>query len=907
MLQLKHIRKEYVTGSLKQEALRDVSVSLRDNEFVAVLGPSGSGKTTLLNIIGGLDRYDAGSMVINGISTDKYTDRDWDSYRNHSIGFVFQSYNLIAHQTILSNVELSLTIAGISRAERRARAKKALEEVGLGDQMHKRPNQLSGGQMQRVAIARALVNDPDILLADEPTGALDSETGIMVMELLKQVAADRLVVMVTHNEELANGYATRIISLKDGLIIGDSDPYRPQEEQGTPEHKNMGRARMNFLTALSLSFNNLCTKKGRTFLTAFAGSIGIIGIALILSLSNGVNNYINNLQRDTMASYPITLTAQTFDVSAMIEAREDDEARAEHGNDKVYSDKRIWEMASRMLGGFTHNNLSAFKEYLDDSNSEIHQYLGENGVVYDYDTRYRLYAYDPSGVLVTSVTSSGNTVSISSMMNMSYSNYAEPISTQMLPGKDGSLISSVVTDNYELVYGEWPTAYDEVVLVLSSRNETRYAVLGDLGFVPNDEYRRLRGEVLSGRPVSPPDYALEYADITAHRLYLLPMAAFYTETGNGTFRDVSEDPLKVRQLVETEAIELKICGIIRPIDGSNYTGINRPIAYTQALTNEIIARTDAAPVVVAQKANPSVNVLNSIPFAQSGTDTAYSQSEKAEAARACIAALSTEDKEALGKQFVETLSESYPIDTVSMSQYGLDNYASILDMMMKAPGEQTETMLAMIYDRFLSGGSCEENLATFGVVSLSAPSTISLYTDTFDAKDGISACIEKYNAGKSDEDKVIYTDIVGLLTSSLTDMVKAISYVLIAFVAVSLIVSSIMIGVITFISVLERTKEIGILRALGASKRNVSQVFNAETFIIGLLAGVIGILVSLLLLIPINAIIHHLAGNVPISASIPLGGAIALIVISTLLTLISGLIPSRKAAKRDPVTALRTE
>ena len=830
MLQLKHIRKEYVTGSLKQEALRDVSVSLRDNEFVAVLGPSGSGKTTLLNIIGGLDRYDAGSMVINGISTDKYTDRDWDSYRNHSIGFVFQSYNLIAHQTILSNVELSLTIAGISRAERRARAKKALEEVGLGDQMHKRPNQLSGGQMQRVAIARALVNDPDILLADEPTGALDSETGIMVMELLKQVAADRLVVMVTHNEELANGYATRIINLKDGLIIGDSDPYRPQEEQGTPEHKNMGRARMNFLTALSLSFNNLCTKKGRTFLTAFAGSIGIIGIALILSLSNGVNNYINNLQRDTMASYPITLTAQTFDVSAMIEAREDDEARAEHGNDKVYSDKRIWEMASRMLGGFKHNNLSAFKEYLDDPNSEIHQYLGENGVVYDYDTRYRLYAYDPSGVLVTSETSSGNTASISSMMNMSYSNYAEPISTQMLPGKDGSLISSVVTDNYELVYGEWPTAYDEVVLVLSSRNETRYAVLGDLGFVPNDEYRHLRDEVLSGRPVSPPDYALEYADITAHRLYLLPMAAFYTETGNGTFRDVSEDPLKVRQLVETEAIELKICGIIRPIDGSNYTGINRPIAYTQALTNEIIARTDAAPVVVAQKANPSVNVLNNIPFAQSG-----------------------------------------------------------------------------IYDRFLSGGSCEENLATFGVVSLSAPSTISLYTDTFDAKDGISACIEKYNAGKSDEDKIIYTDIVGLLTSSLTDMVNAISYVLIAFVAVSLIVSSIMIGVITFISVLERTKEIGILRALGASKRNVSQVFNAETFIIGLLAGVIGILVSLLLLIPINAIIHHLAGNVPISASIPLGGAIALIVISTLLTLISGLIPSRKAAKRDPVTALRTE
>ena len=904
MLQLKKIRKEYITGTLHQEALKNVSVSLRDNEFVAVLGPSGSGKTTLLNIIGGLDRYDSGSLIINGISTEKYSDRDWDSYRNHSIGFVFQSYNLISHQSILSNVELSLTIAGIGRAERRSRARRALEEVGLGDQLHKRPNQLSGGQMQRVAIARALVNDPDILLADEPTGALDSQTGVQVMELLKQVAKDHLVVMVTHNEELAHQYATRIISLRDGCITGDSDPFEPDTLNDAPRHENMGRARMNFRTALCLSFNNLRTKKGRTILTSFAGSIGIIGIALILSLSNGVNTYITDLQRETMASYPITLQAQTFDLNAMMNAREDLEGPADHPLDKVYANTAIWQMASQMTGGLTHNNLSAFKEYLEDPSSEIHRYLGENGIAYSYDIRYRLYAYDPNRILVPSEDSSLSSTSINNMMTMSYQS---PLSSQLLPGKGGTLISSAVLDNYELVYGSWPDSYDDVVLVLYGNNELSYSRMGDLGLVPYDEYKRLENQVYAGQSVVPPDYSLSYEEVCAHKLYLLPTNSLYIKTESGMFRDLSDDPIRLRQLVDSKSITLNISGIIRPIDSSNYNGISTPIAYTQALTQEIIARTDASPVVEAQRADPAVNVLTGIPFVTNEEGIALTDAEKAENAKTYISMLSNEEKDALGRAFIEGISASYPVDLNNITQYGLDSYATMLDMMLLVPGNQNETMLAMLYDNFMSAGSYEENMATFGVVSLSTPASISLYADTFDAKDGLTGSIDRYNAIAAKEDQVIYTDLVGLLTSSLTDMVDAISYVLIAFVAVSLVVSSIMIGVITFISVLERTKEIGILRALGASKHNVGQVFNAETFIIGLLSGVIGITVSVILLIPINAIIHSLVKDVDISASIPLGGAVALVIISVLLTLISGLIPSRKAAKRDPVTALRTE
>ncbi|MBQ6646585.1 MAG: ABC transporter ATP-binding protein/permease [Clostridia bacterium] len=899
MLKLTDIRKEYITGALRQEALKGVSVSLRDNEFVAVLGPSGSGKTTLLNIIGGLDRYDSGSMVINGISTDKYTDRDWDSYRNHSIGFVFQSYNLIAHQSILSNVELSLTIAGVSRSERKARAKKALSDVGLADHMHKRPNQLSGGQMQRVAIARALVNNPDILLADEPTGALDSETGLQVMELLKEVAKDHLVVMVTHNEELARAYATRIINLKDGQIVGDSDPYEPKSQAlSEPRHENMGRARMSFMTALSLSFNNLRTKKGRTILTAFAGSIGIIGIALILSLSNGVNNYITDLQKSTMVSYPITLQAQSFDLAAIIEMQDEDRTESDHALDQVYSNNRLWEMASQMTGSFASNNLSAFKTYLDDPASEIHKYLGENGIVYDYDTRFRLFAYDPNDTLVPVEDTASSSMDPTNMMSMTYT---PPISSQLLPGKDGALISTAITDNYELVYGSWPQRYDQVLVVLSRNNELPYSTLGNLGLVPYDEFQYLTNRVYAGEQVIPPEYTLRYEEVCAQTFYLLPACDLYVKTDRGTYSAIVDDPALLGRRVRADAIPLSVCGIIRPIEDSDYRGINTPIAYTQALTREIIARTEKSDIVTAQKASPDVNVLTGLVFTV-GTDE-----EKIAQARALLENLSAEEKDALARQIMQSIPSQYTAQLDTFMQSSGEKYSTLIDLLPLLDRERADTLLLMIYDRTLSAGSFEENMTAFGAVSLDAPSTISLYADTFENKDAISACIDAYNAGVGEEDSVKYTDYVGLLMSSVTTIVNVISYVLIAFVAVSLVVSSIMIGVITFISVLERTKEIGILRALGASKHNVSQVFNAETFIIGLLAGVIGIGVSLLLLIPINAIIHSLAEDVNISASIPLIGAIALIIISTLLTLISGLIPSRKAAKRDPVTALRTE
>ena len=895
MLQLKSISKEYVTGQLRQRALDGVTLSLRDSEFVAVLGPSGSGKTTLLNIIGGLDRYDSGSMIINGISTERYGDRDWDSYRNHTIGFVFQNYNLISHQSILSNVELSLTIAGVGRSERKARAMRALNDVGLGDQAHKRPNQLSGGQMQRVAIARALVNDPDILLADEPTGALDSETGIQVMELLKQVAKNHLVVMVTHNAELADRYATRIVNLKDGRIVGDSDPFEP-EDGGVPEHRNMGRAKMSFSTALSLSFNNLLTKKARTLLTAFAGSIGIIGIALILSLSNGVNNYINDLQRSTMVSYPITLEAQAIDLSSLMAMRDiDREGGAGHELDKVYSSNFLFERASEATGSISENNLSAFKRYLDDESSEIHKYLGENGIVYSYDTRYNVYAYDPTGKLVTVENKAARMEGMFSMMNMGGNKLS-----CLLPGKDGALISSAVTENYDLLYGAWPENYDEVVLVINKYNELSYSALSEMGFLPYDEFDALRNEIYAGRQAVPEKYSFDYAQALQHRFYLLPACEMYKENENGTYSSVEEDPLALRAKLP-EAIELKIVGIIRLSENANYSNILTPIAYTQALTHEIIARTDASAVVTAQKAQPDINVLTGLPF------TAQNDADKAEQMRRLIKTMSIEQKEELGKQMVESFSALYPVNMDQMMNMGKSGYGAMLDMLALSENEEADRFLLMLYDAVLSSGSYDENMTVFGVMSLDAPSSISLYADTFEDKDAISACIDRYNETVEESDKAKYTDYVGLLMSSVTTIVNVISYVLIAFVAVSLVVSSIMIGVITYISVLERTKEIGILRAVGASKRNVSQVFNAETFIIGLLAGVLGVGVSLLLLIPINAIIHALAENVDVSAALPMGGRIVLIVLSILLTLISGLIPSGKAARRDPVTALRSE
>lgn len=911
MLQIKQISKEYITGDLHQTALDKVSLNLRDNEFVAILGPSGSGKTTLLNIIGGLDRYDSGDLIINGISTKKYKGRDWDSYRNHTIGFVFQSYNLIPHQSILANVELALTISGISRSERHKRAKQALEEVGLGNQLHKRPNQMSGGQMQRVAIARALVNNPDILLADEPTGALDTETSVQVMELLKEVAKDRLVVMVTHNPELAEEYATRIVKLRDGKITDDSDPYTVDESKlKAPEHKNMGKASMSFLTALSLSFNNLRTKKGRTFLTSFAGSIGIIGIALILSLSNGVNTYISDLQKSTMTSYPITIEAKSMDLSSMLAAgKENTDSTNDdptHELDAVYSDGSNIEMASTMTTSITENNLTEFKKYLDNSSSAIHEYIGENGIVYSYDTQFGVYTHDPDGTFVNTDGStlsdgeSSNNVGMGMMGMMGDSSTGNSNFEEMMPGQNDTLISSAVTNSYDVLYGTWPNAYNEVVLVLDKNNEIPAGTLYELGILPTAEYKELMKKIDAGEEVTLETQNWSYEDICKQELYMIPACDTYADNGNGTFTDISEDHAELEKRMNN-AVQLKIVGVIRPSEDADYANISSAVGYTKALTDYIIEYTNDSAVVKAQEASPEINVLNGVSFSPSD------DADKVEDAKAYLSNLSTEEKANMCREILGQVYNDDPANTQKMLDMSDKELAATLDEYVLSSEDAKDERLLMIYDSYISSGTYDDNMAAFGVVSLDAPSSISIYADSFENKDAISTCIDDYNKTVSEENQISYTDYVGLLMSSVTTIVDVISYVLIAFVAVSLIVSSIMIGIITYISVLERTKEIGILRAIGASKHNISQVFNAETFIIGLCSGLIGVGITLLTLIPVNAIIHAVTGSTSVNAALPVTSAVLLIVLSVILTLIGGLLPSKKAAKKDPVTALRTE
>lgn len=885
MLQVKNVKKKYVTGELVQTALDDVSLNLRDNEFVAVLGHSGSGKTTLLNIIGGLDRYDEGDLIIDGVSTKQYNDRDWDTYRNHAIGFVFQSYNLIPHQSILSNVELALTLSGIGRQERRRRAAEALQKVGLGDQLHKKPNQLSGGQMQRVAIARALVNNPKILLADEPTGALDSETGLQVMELLKEVARDRLVVMVTHNPELAELYANRIVKLKDGKIIGDSNPFDLSEEQPTEKPTPMSqvtkkgkgtgkkkRSSMSPWTALALSFDNLKKKKGRTILTSVAGSIGIIGIALILAISNGVNTYIAQLQKDTMTSYPLTISDRTIDATSMMYeiggVQMDKHNGQSNPGGAVYSDNSSLKVSNTITGNVISNNLTSFKKYLDNPDSEIHQYIGENGVVYSYDVKFNVYTYDKDGNLVDTSrdlnTVAGNLANqlmgMWGMKNDSASNFS-----QMIPGKDGELVSAVTTDSYEVLSGRFPTAYNEIVLVLDSNYSIDTTVLYQLGLISTSQYNEIVKSIENGEDAA--TVSLQYSDVIDQTFYLVPFCDYYKKNDDGTFSYIGDNAAAVAKAAQN-GIELKISGIIKPKEGANNANVNTAIGYTGALTDVIISRTDDSEVVKAQLATPDVNVLTGISF------TSATDEEKIEAV----------------KKYVEGM--------------GVTQKAEMFDVMLTlTPDEQ----YVAYYDALISAGSYEDNLSSFGKVSRDAPSSISIYADSFEAKEGISAAIAKYNETVEEGDEITYTDYIALLTSSITQIVDIISYVLIAFVAVSLVVSCIMIAIITNISVLERTKEIGILRSIGASKGNISFVFIAETLIIGLLSGLIGVVVSALLTIPINAIIAALAGAEVVKANLGFLNALILVLISIAITVFGGLIPASKAAKKDPVLALRTE
>lgn len=941
MLQLSHIHKQYKTGELVQEALCDVSLSFRDNEFVSVLGPSGSGKTTLLNIIGGLDRYDSGDLVINGISTKKYKDRDWDSYRNHTIGFVFQSYNLIPHQSVLANVELALTISGISRKERRNRARKALEEVGLGDQLHKKPSQMSGGQMQRVAIARALVNNPDILLADEPTGALDTETSIQVMELLKKVADKRLVVMVTHNPELAEQYSNRIVKLRDGKIVDDSNPYVPEKQSETaPVHKNMGKAKMSFLTSLSLSFNNLRTKKGRTILTSVAGSIGIIGIALILALSTGVQGYIDALQKDTMASYPITISEQTVDVSSMAALRSEmmmgklGEESAEVDDNTLYANYSTLEMQNTISGNVSENDLTAFKKYLDDPESEIHQYIGENGIVYTYNVNFKVYAYDENGKLVNTdadtdkITGGTEAVGLgammsqlrgqnsigsmqgggmsmltnmSSMMGGSTSSGASNFEELMAGTEEGS-ISTVITDNYDLLDGAWPSAYDQVVLVLGEDNSLPAGTLYQLGLITEDEFAEIAERIENEEDVDTLIWGLE--DVIGHTFYLIPACDYYVENENGTFSVMEEDSAQVQGLV-AEALQLEVVGVIRPKADTESASISAPVAYTSALTDYVISHSNESAVIKAQEADETVNVLTGFPF------EALDEEGKIEYAKTYLSSLPEADKASMytiirytEMQNSESQAQQNPAAMGGMTMDNSKMTAALDTWLADSPDQD---ILLAVYEDYIAGSSYEENLTAFGKVSYDAPSAINIYADSFENKDLIAECIEHYNENTAEDQQITYTDYVAMLTSSITSIINVISYVLIAFVAVSLVVSCIMIGIVTYISVIERTKEIGVLRALGASKKNISQVFNAETFIIGICSGAIGVGASALITIPVNAILGKILGEGSVHVALPAESAVVLVVISMIVTVIGGLYPSKKAAKKDPVIALRTE
>ena len=982
MLTLKDIRKDYIVGDTTVHALRGVSISFRESEFVSVLGQSGCGKTTLLNIIGGLDQYTDGDLVINGRSTREYKDRDWDTYRNHTIGFVFQSYNLIPHQSVLANVELALTISGVDKAERRERAVKVLERVGLGDQLNKKPNQMSGGQMQRVAIARALINDPDILLADEPTGALDSETSVQIMELLQEIAKDKLVVMVTHNAELAERYSTRIVRLLDGQITGDTDPFDPEGAEPPREDVGKKKPSMSFLTALSLSFNNLKTKKARTLLTAFAGSIGIIGIALILSLSNGIQTYINQVQEDTLSTYPLTIEAQAADLSSMIESMAGVASDSEeHELDAVYSNVILYDLMDSLMSMDTEtNDLESFKDFLDENGGNINEYT--SAIQYVYDPNFDIYTEDADGNVVKSDVVELLNELMANMYGGDFSSYFDTMGDfyssfeswqEMLPGDNGELISPTLTEQYDVIYGSWPQDYNEVVLVVDQNNEVSDLVLYTLGLRTQDELNASLEAYMNGETVDAEVQSWSYEDLCGLTFKLVGYYDKYVfDDTTGTYTDVSGTEAGLEYLYDNDdiGIELKISGIVRRNPDAVAGMMSGAIGYTSALKDYVIADSQGSDVVVDQYANPDVDVITGLPFATGDEQEPSVEEIKAEVDD-YIASLNDEDKALLYTDLMSTPSDDYldtavqqtlgslsreDIESMMISGYaeemGVDEDAvrdyieqmdddtlmeyvaemartSISEQYAEAVSEQMSSLsqqqLAMalgmtelsdwqyehIYNELMparySDSTYDNNMKLFGFVDEESPDGINLYATTFADKDEIARIIDEYNASVGEEQQISYTDYVAILMSSISTIINAISYVLIAFVAISLVVSSIMIGIITYISVLERTKEIGILRAIGASKRDISNVFNAETLIEGLTAGLIGIGLTLLLNIPINAIVQHLTGIESLKAILPAAGAVILVVISMFLTFIAGLIPSRFAAKRDPVEALRTE
>lgn len=906
MLELKQITKDYTSGGESVKALKGISIAFRQSEFVSILGQSGCGKTTMLNIIGGLDNYTSGDLIINGRSTKEYRDRDWDTYRNHAVGFVFQSYNLIPHQTVLSNVELALTLSGVSKTERRKRAKDALKQVGLGDQMKKMPNQLSGGQMQRVAIARALVNNPEILLADEPTGALDSETSVQVMEILKEVAKDRLVVMVTHNPELAERYSTRIVRLLDGEIISDTMPYDPQQETEKEAEGPLGKKpSMSFLTALSLSLNNLMTKKGRTILTAFAGSIGIIGIALILSLSNGIQSYIDDLEEDTLTSYPITIQQATMDMSSMMSTMLGVQKSEPHEDGLVHSSNIMTSMIDSIMQEITTNDLASFKAYLEQDGNEIAELCSE--IKYSYPTEIGIYTTTDTGrvhrvnpVSVLEEIGMGDIASGMQMNNIG-------VCTELVDSE------SMRESDYELVAGDWPSAYNEVVLIVNENNEITDYTLYALGLrdtealrdsiLENQQKIMESGSAEGAVAIEDVESTYTYEDLMDLDLRLVLPTAYYEKQEDGTYLDMREDEDYMEQLVD-QAETLQVVGVLRTMDdnGSEYG----TIGYTTELTEYVVEQVEDSEILRAQEEDPNTDVFTGLPFP--GTEEAEAVTESQAETDTANSGLN-EAQTALVTEVIGEMPEEYQSQLAAMEP---EMQAEILianglleqsELDALGDGEDQE-------EPKVSDSSYEENMNLLHAASLEEPSAISLYAASFEDKTAITDALDAYNEEQSaagNEDQVIqYTDYVGLLMSSVTDIVNVVSYVLIAFVGISLVVSSIMIGVITLISVQERTKEIGILRAIGASKRDVSRVFNAETLIIGLVAGVLGIGITVLLNIPINLIIDHLAGIDDV-ARLPVKGAVILVIISVLLTVLAGLIPAKAAAKKDPVEALRTE
>ncbi len=878
MLQLKNIVKDYVSGDTTVQALKGIDITFRDSEFVSILGQSGCGKTTLLNIIGGLDQYTSGDLIINGRSTTKYKDSDWDTYRNHTIGFVFQSYNLIPHQSVLSNVELALTLSGVSKAERRKRAVEVLEKVGLGDQIHKKPNQMSGGQMQRVAIARALVNNPDILLADEPTGALDSATSIQIMELLKEISKDRLIIMVTHNPELAEKYSSRIVRLLDGKVTDDTMPYEPTDSRVTENNKakrvkKKKGTSMSFLTALSLSANNLMTKKGRTLLTAFAGSIGIIGIALILALSSGFQSYIKRVEEDTLSSYPIAIEEEQVDYSSMMSAfmgQHVGEA-SEKEDGKIYSNNIISEMLNSMMSQVQVNNLADFKKFIEDRNNGFDELVSD--IQYGYSTTLNIYKEDTSdGIVQVNPSTVLDTIGMGQLSGMSGSSM---MSSSMMGGGSWDVWSELIGNRtllesqYDVIAGRWPNAYNEIVLIVDENNEISDYALYALGLKDQNEVADTMTRLAKGEEVVSYKTEYTYEDILDLRYRLIVNTDFYSyNEENDSYTDVREAEDSYRAAI-ADGIQLQVVGILRPDPDAVTGAVSGSVGYTSALMEYVINQINASDIVKKQAADPETDVITGLPFTKDGEEVEME---------------STFD--------ITTLTPEQQAYLASLSQ------------------EELEELMASYMQPATSSATYDGNMEAFGVADLEKPSSIMIYPVDFASKDMISDKISEYNdavrAEGREESIINYTDYIGLMMSSISTIINAISYVLIAFVAISLVVSSIMIGIITYISVLERTKEIGILRSIGASKHDISMVFNAETLIVGFVSGAMGIIVTMLLIIPINAIIMNLSGISNV-AGLPWMAALILVLISMALTFIAGLIPAKMAAKKDPVVALRSE